>query len=778
MLAALGRFSFRHRRAVLVTWLVFLLGVNGLSRMVGPVFDDSFNIPASESRDGFNKLEEYFPELGNQGFGGTIVFRSEAGVRDPQTQDVMQEMFAEVAKIDGVSVVDPYEDPFNVHVNDDETMAYAEVIIEGEADQTLGQQIGDQIVQLLPEEEGLTVEVGGQFLAGFETPQSEMIGLAFAIVVLILAFGSVLAMGLPIGVALFGVGTGIGIIGLASRVVAIPDVGSVVGAMLGLGVGIDYALFIVTRYREGLAYSQNPEESAVVAIDSSGRAVVFAGLTVVISLLGMLLIGLGFISGLAIAAATTVAVTMVASVTLLPALLGFAGLRIEVTRWRGLIAALLIALALLGYGMGTNLLLISVPIAVVVLVAGFAVPQLSAEVPRREAKPIRQTLPYKWSRLVQAHPLTGLIIGGVLLGVLAIPVFSMRLGFSDEGNFAPETTTRKAYDLLAAGFGPGFNGRLVVIAETDSPGGLAQATALSEQIGQHPGVAKAYPALPSDMSAPLDAPAFLIHVIPASAPQDEATTELVHDIRSDIVPAWTADTDFKVSVTGVVATEIDFTEFLAGRIFIFFGAVLALSFIFLMAVFRSLVVPIKAVFMNLVSIGAAYGIVVAVFQWGWLGSILGVQPAPIEPFVPMMLFAIVFGLSMDYEVFLLSRIKEEYDRSHNAALSVADGVAATARVITAAAAIMVVVFASFMFDGNRIIKLFGLGLATAVLLDASIVRMLLVPSTMELLGHKNWWLPKWLDRILPRLNVEGTSDGLKLEPAEQSAEEKLEHAGL
>lgn len=765
MLAAIGRLSFRHRRVVLVAWLAFLLGANGLSQMVGPVFDDSFNIPASESRDGFAKLDEYYPDLGNQGFGGTIVFHYENGIRDPQVQQAMQEMFQAVREIEHVSVVDPYEDPFNIHINGDETMAYAEVAIEGAADQTLGEEIGDQIVALRPELDGLQVEIGGQFLAGFETPQSEMIGLAFAIVVLIVAFGSVLAMGLPISVALFGVGTGIGLIGLLSRVVAMPDVGSVVGAMLGLGVGIDYALFIVTRYREGLAYSQDPEQSVVVAIDSSGRAVVFAGLTVVISLLGMLLIGLGFISGLAIASATTVAVTMVASVTLLPALLGFAALRIEVTRWRGLIAAILVALALLGYGTGINILLISVPLAVVVLIAGLAVPQLKAEVPKREPKPIRATLPYRWSRLVQRHPVIGLVVGGILLAIFAIPVFSLRLGFSDEGNFPPDSTTRKAYDLLAEGFGEGFNGPLIVIAETESNGGFAVATEISNAIGEHPGVAQAYPAFPSDMEAPLDAPAYLIQVIPTSSPQDEATNELVHELRSDVLPALIDGSDFQVSVTGVVATEIDFTDYLAGRIFVFFGAVLALSFVFLMAVFRSLVVPIKAVFMNLLSIAAAYGIVVAVFQWGWLGTLFNVQPAPIEPFVPMMLFAIVFGLSMDYEVFLLSRIKEEYDRSHNAALSVADGLAATARVITAAAAIMVVVFASFIFDGNRIIKLFGLGLATAVLLDASIVRMLLVPSTMELLGHKNWWLPKWLDRILPRLNVEGGSEGLKLSPA-------------
>jgi putative drug exporter of the RND superfamily len=430
---------------------------------------------------------------------------------------------------------------------------------------------------------------------------------------------------------------------------------------------------------------------------------------------------------------------------------------VEVTRWRGLIAAGFVSLALLGVGLGIDALLVGAPIAVVVLLASFAIAPLRKEVPRRPPKPIRETWSYRWSRLVQSHAWMGLTVGVVVLGVLAIPVFSLRLGFSDEGNAPEDTTTRQAYDLLAEGFGPGFNGPLVVVAESTGPDDAQAMPALVEAIAATPGVASTTPPVPSDFEDPANAPAFLIQVIPESSPQDEETAELVATLREDVIPMAVEGTDLDVSVTGSVAANIDFTDYLSGRILIFFGAVLTLSFLLLMAVFRSLLVPLKAVVMNLLSIGAAYGIVVAVFQWGWGGDIVGIEPGPIEPFVPMMLFAIVFGLSMDYEVFLLSRVKEEYDRHGDAGRSVADGLAATAKVITAAAAIMVVVFGSFLFEDNRIIKLFGVGLAVAVALDATIVRLLLVPATMELLGERNWWLPRWLDRILPRIDVEGPS---------------------
>ncbi len=495
-------------------------------------------------------------------------------------------------------------------------------------------------------------------------------------------------------------------------------------------------------------------------MDTAGRAVAFAGVTVVVSLLGMLLIGLAFVSGLGIGAAIVVTVTLAASLTLLPAMLGIAQHRVEVTRYRGLVAAAFIAVALLGAGLGIPALLFAAPVAIAVLILG-AIPQvpfLGKEVPKRVEKDVRDTFSYRWAHLVQDHPIISLLVGGGILVALAIPVLSLRLGFSDEGNFAEETTTRKAYDLLAEGFGPGFNGPFVVVAELGGPADLEVMAELQAALDADPGVAFVAQPFPNNLEDPAASEAALIQVIPTTAPQDEETSDLVEHLRADVIPAAIEGSTATVHLTGAVPASIDFTSYLAQRIFLFFGVVLAVSFLLLMMVFRSLLVPLKAVVMNMLSIASAFGVAVMIFQWGWGSSFFGVEPAPIEPFVPMMLFAIVFGLSMDYEVFLLSRVKEEYDRSGDPVNSVADGLAATARVITAAAAIMVVVFGSFLFEDTRIIKLFGLGLAVAVMIDASLVRMLLVPATMRLLGARNWWLPGWLDRILPSLDVEGPTE--------------------
>ncbi len=561
-----------------------------------------------------------------------------------------------------------------------------------------------------------------------------------------------------------------------------PDFAPTLGAMIGLGVGIDYALFIVTRYREGTREGFSPEEATVRAMDTAGRAVAFAGITVVVSLLGMLLIGLAFISGLGIGAAIVVTVTLAASLTLLPAMLGIAQHRVEITRYRGLIAAGFIAVALLGVGLGIPVLLIGAPLALLTLVLGFIhqipvldrlprIPLLSSEVPKRTQKPVRETFSYRWAHLVQDHPIIGLLVGGGILVALALPVLSLRLGFSDEGNFNEETTTRKAYDLLAEGFGPGFNGPFVVVAELGSPQDLEVIQGLQAALAADPGVAFVAPPFPNNTDDPAASDAALIQVIPTTSPQDAETSDLVEHLRDDVIPAAIEGSTATVHLTGAVPASIDFTSYLAQRIFLFFGVVLAVSFVLLMMVFRSLLVPLKAVVMNMLSIASAFGVAVMIFQWGWGSAIFGVEPAPIEPFVPMMLFAIVFGLSMDYEVFLLSRVKEEYDHSGDPVGSVADGLAATARVITAAAAIMVVVFGSFLFEDTRIIKLFGLGLAVAVLLDASLVRMLLVPATMRLLGAKNWWLPTWLDKILPSLNVEGPVDSHEHHPGDDDGDD-------
>ena len=741
------------------------MGVFGAAGVVGSAFDGSFDIPASESRRGFDALNTHFGGFGS-GQTGSIVFRSDRGIDDPEVRTAMETLFARAAATEGVTVASPYEGMGTAtQVSADRTVAYAAVALHPDLDFTEASLVGVDLVEHAPVVEGLQVEIGGTALAEFAPPETEFIGLAFAVVVLIVAFGSVLAMGLPIGVAVAGVGVAMGLVTLLSNVVAIPDFATAIGAMIGLGVGIDYALFIVTRYREGLHAGLTPEDATSTALDTAGRAVLFAGVTVVISLLGMLLMGLAFVSGLGIGAAVTVAVTMAASVTLLPALLGFARERVEVTPWYALVAAAFISVALLGVGLGQTMFLAGFPVALGFFVVGRWIPVLKERVPRRQPTPIDQTLAYRWSRTIQARPWTWLAGGTLLLLVLAAPLLSLRMGFSDEGNYPEETTTRRAYDLLAEGFGDGFNGPLLVAVELGASSDRGVLTSLAARVEETVGVASVTAPFPSNPAAPDASPAYLLQVFPETSPQDEATSDLVRLLRDEVIPAAIAGSTAEVNVTGTVASNIDFTGYLGGRIVIFFGAVLALSFLLLMVVFRSVLVPIKAVLMNLLSIGAAYGIAVAVFQWGWFGSFLGIAGAPIEPFIPMMMFAIVFGLSMDYEVFLLSRVKEEFDRTGDAVGSVADGLASTARVITAAAAIMIVVFGSFALEDDRIGKLFGLGLATAILLDATVVRMILVPATMKLLGERNWWLPGWLDRALPVIHVEGTRTPAPVEVA-------------
>ena len=764
MYSSLGRWCYRHPWRVLVSWLFVVVVAGGAAATLGAAYGGVPTVPGAESRRGADILEEHFGGSGTN-LGGTIVFRAEQGVDDPAVQAAMTELFADVDAIDRVNVVSPYQGPVNRGMQVSSRgpqpglVAYADVNLEIGTSADESAEIGGEINDLIDARglrsvDGVQVEVGGAWLSDRVPPQSEAIGLAFAVFVLIMAVGSVVAMGATIGAALVGVGLGAAGITMLSNVADVPEFAPTLGIMIGLGVGIDYALFIITRYREWTAQGLPQEEATAAALDSAGRSVIFAGATVVVSLLGLLLMGLPFVAGLGLAAAMTVAVVMVGSVTLLPAAIGLIGDRITTTRVRGLLATAMLGVALLGVGTGVRPLLAGAPAAIAVLIAGSfrgARNPLRRELRRRGSKPLRDTGWYRLSRVVQSRPWLFAIGGTVVLLVLAAPVLGLRLGFSDEGNFAEETTTRKAYDLLSEGFGPGANGPLIIVGEASpDPVEVEAFKGLSAVLNRTEGVAFA--------SQPIASPyvdAFFIRVQPSTGPQDEATEDLVHRIRNDVVPQAMAGTDIDALVAGAVAFNIDFTDYLAGRIPIFFGAVLGASFLLLMAVFRSLVVPLKAVIMNMLSIGAAYGVIVAVFQWGWLGNVLGVEPAPIEPFIPMMLFAILFGLSMDYEVFLLSRMKEEYERTGDPVNSVADGLAATARVITAAAAIMVVVFGSFVLEDNRVIRLFGLGLATAIAIDATLVRMLIVPSTMELLGARNWWLPRWLDRIIPNLRIEG-----------------------
>ena len=758
MLGALGRWCHRRRVIVVIAWLVGLFVLGGLAGATGAGFSTEFSPPEGEATRGLDILDEHFGGTG-AGFGGTIVFEAEQGVTDPSVQGPMSEFFSDVDAFDELQVTGPYSQFGAMQISSRGEaagrIAFARVEPVGDPPSVEeAAEISERVHAIEPDIEGVRIEYGGQLFAEFATPESEVLGLGFAIIILILAFGSVMAMGLPLGTAFGGIGLGVMIVTLLSNVLSMPDFTVTLGVMIGLGVGIDYALFIVTRYREGLHHGFSGEHATGVAINTAGRAVIFAGITVVISLLGMLMMGLPFVQGLAIGAASVVAMTMVASITLLPALLGFVGDRVERTRVRGLVAAGLVALALIGVGLKLQALVIGLPLAVVVLLAGFFIPQLKRELPRRVPKPVDETLPYRWSRLIQHHPWAAVIAGSLVLLVLAVPVLSLRLGFSDEGNFPEDTTTRQAYDLVAEGFGPGFNGPFILASEVPAGSGPEALGQVTQALQQADGVARVLGPLPNDFASPSAA---LWQVVPTSAPQDEATDELLRRLRNDVIPAATEGTGLEIAVTGGTAISADFSSYLGSRMPLFIGVVLGLSFLLLMTVFRSLLVPIKAVFMNLISIASAYGLIVAIFQWGWMKDLVGIgQGGPIEPFIPMMMFAIVFGLSMDYEVFLLSRIKEEYDRGSSNDVAVADGLANTARVITAAAAIMVVVFGSFLLEPDRIIKIFGVGLASAVLLDATVVRMLLVPATMELLGDRNWWLPRWIGRILPNIDVEGT----------------------
>jgi RND superfamily putative drug exporter len=742
----------------------------GISGAVGDAYRQDFTLEGFESTDGFELLEEQFPGGPSSPLYGTIVFEAEQGVDDPEVRAAMEALFTRVDAFEEVTLVEsPYAPGGERQISTEGaapgTIAFANVYFPEDIDFTTVGDVVDDIEADLPQVQGLDVKLGGYLFAEFDEPSSELLGLAFAVIILIAAFGSVLAMGLPVGVALFGIGLGSAVVVFFSHVMQVPDFAPFIGIMIGLGVGIDYALLIVTRHREQLHAGHTVRESVEIALDTAGRSVVFAGATVVISLLGMLLMGIGFVGGLGITAAATVAVTVLASITLLPALLGFAGERVERTRRRGLIAAGFVALALAAIGLEVPALaLVGFAGAVLTIVLGFFVPWLKVEMRHRPPRPRQDTIAYRWSREIQHRPWPFAAVATIVLVVLALPVLDLRLGFQDESNFDEGTDTKEAYDLLAEGFGKGFNGPLLVVAQVPQGADLTALSPVTDALGADPDVASITGPTPNDEQSPT---AVLWNVVPTSGPQDAETTDLVNRLRDDVLPSIEQQVGTEVFVTGAIAGNVDFAELLGDRLPLFLTAVLALSFLFLMVVFRSLLVPLKAVIMNLLSIGAAYGIIVALFQKGWLEGITGIQPGPIEAWAPMMLFAIVFGLSMDYEVFLLSRVREHWLRTGDSRTSVADGLAATAKVITAAAAIMVVVFGSFLFENDRVLKMVGLGLAMAVLLDATIVRMVLVPATMELLGDKNWWLPRWLDRILPRLDVEGHADT----PASREAEE-------
>ena len=709
MLQRLAAWCYRRRRRVVVLWVVALIAVSAVGSSVGSTFSQGFSLSGTESQQAADLLASRFPA--RAGDEGQIVFANASGVQHAAVQARMEALFADVAKVSGVtSLVSPFSTDGARQISRDGDVAYATVQFDKPAAKITDATI-NQIRRLADraDGDGVRVALGGRMFRqmGALGP-AELIGILAAIVILLVAFGSLLAMGLPILIALFGIGIGLGFVGLLSHVIATPDFATQLASMIGIGVGIDYALFIVTRYRQGLSEGFEPQHAVVRAIDTAGRAVVFAGTTVVISLLGLFLMGVDFVNGMAVGTSVTVAIIMLASITLLPAILGFAGRTID----------------------------------------RFSIRRTQTPKPRE------QSMWFKWSRVVQRRPWPAFFGGLLILVVLAIPMFSMRLAFPDSGGNPTSDTTRRAYDLVADGFGDGFNGPLILAAEFPKGSDTAPLDTLVIKLRATPDIAAVTPPTVNPAGD-----AAVIRVIPASSPQSVSTTDLVDTLRSRVIPSAVAGTDVQVHVGGLTASSVDVSQQLSSRLPVFIAAVLLLSFLLLMAVFRSLLVPLKAVIMNLLSIGAAYGVVVAVFEWGWFSSVFGVEKTgPIVPFVPMMMFAILFGLSMDYEVFLLSRIREEYDRTGDNALAVADGLASTARVITAAALIMVTVFGSFVLGEATTIKLFGLGLATAIFIDATVVRMVLVPATMELLGDRNWWFPRWLDRLIPRLHVEAGPD--------------------
>jgi putative drug exporter of the RND superfamily len=785
LLVRLSRFSFRRRKLMVFgIWLPIFLVFNTVSGFMGVNYHTSFTLPNSDTQF----VQDALVKTGdNEDAGNTalIVFASSDFADDStrlRIKQLMEPFLNEVDKLDGVKVVSPYSEEgkdFNNHLGG---TSFAEISYTSRSESgTLSlakhiRQLGDTMVPIDartfrcdPNRSHVTcvlrVEYGGQLFAGFRLPASELLGLLAAIVILLIAFGSVLAMGLPIGTALFGLGVGAAVMAIASNGFEIPEFGPEVAAMIGLGVGIDYALFIVTRYREQLHSGMEPEDAVIRAVDSSGRAVIFAGITVIVSLLGLFIVGLSFVRGLAAASAISVLFMMLASITLLPALIGFAGQRIDQTsRAAALAVGAFVLVSLVGVYTDAPLgiaLLAAVAVAGVVMVFG-ALPfgkKLRVHLPHRQVKPRQQHYSYRWSRFIQRRPWPPLLAGVLVMVALAAPLTSMRLGFGDTGNLRKDNTARKAYDLIANGFVPGATGPLVLVS-TDPAMNAQSAKRVDAALRDDFDIA-----FSTTGKVLTGGATWSWEVFPLSSPQDVATTDLVNRLRRTELPA----TGLDVKVGGFTAAGVDFAAYLSKRLPLLIAAVLILSFLLLMLVFRSILVPIKAVIMNMLSVGASYGVIVAIFQWGWLKGFFQIgRPGPVEAWAPMMLFAITFGLSMDYEVFLLSRMKEEFDRTGDNAAAVADGVAVTARVITAAALIMVCIFSAFVFGDSRELKVFGLGMAAAVLVDATVVRMVLVPATMELLGDRNWWMPKWLDRRLPHIHVEGHQEPIAPEPEPDS----------
>ena len=706
-LARLGRWAFRRHYTVIAAWVVLIALVGTAAAVFAGPTEDKFTLPGTESQQAIDTLSARFPAA--SGSTASIVFAPPAGqkVTDPSAQAAITAVLTATQQLSHV-----IKSPAAIAetVAPDGSLAVAQVrydVKAGELSDVDRTALKDTAAP--GRAAGLTVEYGGELVSneGVGVSATEGIGILIAFLILLITFGSLAAAGMPLLTGIVGVAVGLGGVTALSGVVTLSSTAPILALMLGLAVGIDYALFIVSRHRSQLAKGMEPEESAALAVGTAGSAVIFAGLTVVIALTGLSVVGIPFLTVMGLAAAATVLVTVLVALTLIPAMLGVAGRRLA--------------------------------------------PKPGSRAARRESQ--SSTMGERWVGMVTRYPVPVLLIGILGLGVLALPVQSLRLGLPSAGTAAPDTTQRQAYDLTAAHLGAGVNGPLTIVVDTAGTGanGTQAATAVAEQLKTlSPDVAMVTP----PRSAPSGDLA-VISLIPRSAPDSEATTELVQTIRQ-AAPQLEKSAEAKVQVTGPTALAIDVSDGLSSALPLFLLVVVGLALLLLGLVFRSIVVPIKAAAGFLLTVGASLGCVVAVFQWGWLGGVLGVStPGPIISFLPVLLVGILFGLAMDYEVFLVSRMREEFVHGSDAGQAVRSGFRAGSRVVTAAALIMISVFAGFVLAEDPIIKSIGFALALGVLIDAFVVRMTVVPAVLALFGRRAWWLPRWLDKALPRVDIEG-----------------------
>ncbi|MFI7875323.1 MMPL family transporter [Streptomyces salinarius] len=711
-MAALARWCVQHRLAAVLLWLLAFGGVATAATVAGSAYSNDYGIPDTGSDRAYRLLESRFPDLG--GDSDTIVWHTTTGtVRAPDVEQAMTRTLDRVADLPGVAAVtNPYHDPDSPLVSENADTAYATVTFDA-ASQDIDPAQARAVVDTAEaaETDGLQVELGGSAIALTESGGShlaEAVGVAVAAVVLFLAFGTVAAALLPIATALVSVGTAYAGITLLGHAMTVADFAPMLGTLIGLGVGIDYALFIVTRHRRGLKRGLSVTDAAAEAVATTGRAVVFAGATVCIALLGMLILRLSFLNGVAVAASLTVILTVAASVTLLPALLSYIGPRALSRRERR---------------------------------------RLAEHGPEPE---VPTGLAARWSAFVERRPKLLGALALVVITVLALPTLGLRLGTSDQGNDPRGTTTRQAYDLLADGFGPGVNGPLTLVTEVRGAEDRLALDNLDATLRTTEGVSSVTPVMYNS-----GGDAAHLTVVPESAPQSQQTSDLVERLRSEVLPRAEAGTALDVHVGGVTAGYDDFADVIVGKLPLFVGVVIGLGCLLLLLAFRSVGIPLKAAAMNVAAVAAAFGVVVAIFQWGWGSELLGLGSAgPIEPFLPVIMVSVLFGLSMDYQVFLVSRMYEEWLETGDNRRAVRVGLAETGRVINSAAVIMISVFLAFVLSGDRVIAMFGIALAAAVALDAFVLRTLLVPALMHLLGRANWWLPRRLDALLPRISIE------------------------